>query len=198
MLDELHGAAYFTKLDLRAGYHQVRVNPADIHKKAFRTHNGHYEYLVITSHGVKVDETKIAAMVSWPQPKNISELWGFLGLTGYYRKFVQGYGVLARLFTNLLKKGQFEWNAEADKAFINLKKAMTSTPTLAMPNFNETFVIVTDASGDGIGAILQQQGQPIAFMSRALGVTKKSWSTYAKEMLAIIEAICVWRPYLLG
>ncbi|KAL9462725.1 hypothetical protein AB3S75_000683 [Citrus x aurantiifolia] len=75
---------------------------------------------------------------------------------------------------------------------------MTSTPTLAMPNFNETFVIVTDASGDGIGAILQQQGQPIAFMSRALGVTKKSWSTYAKEMLPIIEAIRVWRPYLLG
>ncbi|KAH9717133.1 hypothetical protein KPL71_021710 [Citrus sinensis] len=272
MLDELHGAAYFTKLDLRAGYHQVRVNLADIHKRAFRTHNGHYEYLVmpfglcnapstfqaimnsifrpylrkfilvffediliycpswrshlthvkqamevlkqhqfflkaikctfgqqeleylshiITSHGVKVDETKIAAMVSWPQPKNISELRGFLGLTGYYRKFVQGYGVLARPLTNLLKKGQFEWNAEADKAFINLKKAMTSTPTLAMPNFNETFVIVTDASGDGISAILQQQGQPIAFMSRALGVTKKSWSTYAKEMLAIIEAIHV-------
>ena len=75
---------------------------------------------------------------------------------------------------------------------------MTSTHTLAMPNFNETFVIVTDASGDGIGAILQQQGQLIAFMSRALGVTKKSWSTYAKEMLAIIEAIRVWRPYLLG
>ncbi|KAL9429506.1 hypothetical protein AB3S75_031335 [Citrus x aurantiifolia] len=71
---------------------------------------------------------------------------------------------------------------------------MTSTPTLAMPNFNDTFVIVTD----GIGTILQQQGQPIAFMSRALGVTKKSWSTYAKEMLAIIEAIRVWRPYLLG
>ncbi|KAL9448015.1 hypothetical protein AB3S75_015483 [Citrus x aurantiifolia] len=75
---------------------------------------------------------------------------------------------------------------------------MTSTPTLPMPNFNKTFVIVTNASGDGIGAILQQQGQPIAFMSRALGVTKKSWSTYAKEMLAIIEAIRVWRPYLLG
>jgi hypothetical protein len=67
-----------------------------------------------------------------------------------------------------------------------------------MPNFNETFTVETDASGDGIGAILQQQGKPIAFMSRALGVSKKSWSTYAKEMLAIVEAIRMWRPYLLG
>jgi hypothetical protein len=75
---------------------------------------------------------------------------------------------------------------------------MTTTSILAMPNFNETFTVETDASGDGIGAILQQQGKPIAFMSRALGVSKKSWSTYAKEMLAIVEAIRMCRPYLLG
>lgn len=73
--------------------------------------------------------------------------------------------------------------------FDNLKKAITSTPTLVMPDFNNIFIIETDASGDGIGAMLQQQGKPIAFMSRALGVAKKSWSTYAKEMLAIVEAI---------
>lgn len=73
--------------------------------------------------------------------------------------------------------------------FDNLKKAITSTPTLVMPDFNNIFIIEIDASGDGIGAMLQQQGKPIAFMSRALGVAKKSWSTYAKEMLAIVEAI---------
>lgn len=69
---------------------------------------------------------------------------------------------------------------------------MTSTPTLAMPNFNELFVIESDASGDGIDAILTQQNKSIAFMSRALGISKRSWSTYAKEILAIIEAIRVW------
>jgi len=75
---------------------------------------------------------------------------------------------------------------------------MTITPTLTMPNFNDSFTIETDASGEGIGVVLSQQGKPVAFMSRALGVTKLSWSAYAKEMLAIIEAIRLWRPYLLG
>ena len=75
---------------------------------------------------------------------------------------------------------------------------MTTTLILAMPNFNDVFTIETDASGEGIGAVLSQQGKPVAYMSRALGVTKKSWSTYAKEMPAIVEAIRTWRPYLLG
>lgn len=137
-------------------------------------------------------------MVAWPRPTNISELRGFLGLIGYYRKFVQSYGIIARPLTNLLKKGKFGWNDEAETAFSALKQAMTTTPILAMPNFNDSFTIETDASGDGIGAVLTQQGKLIAFMSHALGLTKKSWSTYAKEMLAIIEAIRLWRPYLLG
>ena len=123
---------------------------------------------------------------------------GFLGLTGYYRKFVRNYGVIARPLTNLLKKGQFRWTEEAEDAFKALKQAMTSTPTLAMPNFNEPFVIESDASSAGIGVMLTQQGRPIAFMSRALGITKQSWSTYAKEMFAIVQAIRTWRPYLLG
>ncbi|KAL3597323.1 hypothetical protein D5086_008960 [Populus alba] len=201
MLDELYGATYFTKLDLRAGYHQVRVQPSNIHKTAFRTHNGHYEYLVMPfGLRVKVDSNKIEAMVAWPRPANISELRGFLGLTGYYRKFVRNYGLIARALTNLLKKGQFGWNAEAKEAFQTLKKAMTITPILAMPNFNDTFIVETDASGNGIGAVLQQQGKPIAFMSRALGVSKCSWSTYAKEMLAVVEAIQQqkWVAKLLG
>lgn len=75
---------------------------------------------------------------------------------------------------------------------------MTQTPTLAMLNFNDTFIIEADASGTGIGAILQQKWRPITFMSRALGVSKQSWSTYVKEMFAIVEEISTWKPYLLG
>ncbi|KAL6332953.1 hypothetical protein AAG906_019964 [Vitis piasezkii] len=179
MLDELYGATFFTKLDLRSGYHQLG-------KCAFGQQEVEYLGHIVTPQGVK------------PRPTNVSDLRGFLGLTGYYRKFVLNYGVIARPLTNLLKKGQFRWTEEAEDAFKALKQAMTSTPTLAMPNFNEPFVIESDASGTGIGAVLTQQGRPIAFMSRALGITKQSWSTYAKEMLAIVQAIRTWRPYLLG
>ena len=90
------------------------------------------------------------------------------------------------------------WDDAAKKAFQTLKKAMTTTPILTMPNFDEPFTIETDASGEGIGAILTQQGKSLAFMSRALGITKQAWSIYAKEMLVIVEAIRLWRPYVLG
>lgn len=144
---------------------------------------------IITNQGVKVDVNKIAAMQTWPRPTNILKLCGFLGLTGYYQKFIQNYGIIARPLTNLLKKGQFGWLEEAESAFCALKQAMTTTPILAMPNFNVDFTIETDASGEGIGAVLSQQGKPVAYMGRALRVNKKSWLTYAKEMLAIFEAI---------
>jgi hypothetical protein len=102
---------------------------------------------------VKVDKSKIATMVAWPRPTNIFELPVFLGLTGYYRKFVKNYGIVARALTNVPIKGQFGWHEEAEAAFLALKKAMTTTPTLAMPNFNDVFTIETNASGEGIGAV---------------------------------------------
>ena len=137
-------------------------------------------------------------MLDWPKPTNISDLRGFLGLTGYYQKFVRDYGIIARPLTNLLKKGFFKWSNETDDAFQKLKQAMTTTPTLAMPNLKEPFIIETDASGNGIGAVLSQQGKPNAFMSKSPSSSKQSWSTYAKEMFAIIQAIQTWRPYLVG
>lgn len=139
-------------------------------------------------------------MTNLPKSSTVIKLRGFVELTGYYRKFVQNYGVIAQPqpLAQLLKKGKFEWSTTANEAFTKLKQAMTSTQTLALLNFNEPFTIESDALGDGIGIVLTQQGKLVAYLSRVLGVSKQSWSIYAKEMLAVVIAIKTWRPYLMG
>ena len=156
------------------------------------------EYLghIISGAGVSTDPTKIAAMVSWPVPKNVTELRGFLGLTGYYRRFVKHYGLIAKPLTQLLRKKQFCWSDDAQHAFERLKQAMVTTPVLALPNFKEPFEVETDASDIGIGAVLMQHGQPVAYLSKALGDSHKHMSIYEKEFLALIMAVERWRQYM--
>jgi hypothetical protein len=126
----------------------------------------------------------------------MTELRAFLGLTGYYRKFVKNYGILAKPLTNLLRLKHFEWTSQAQQAFDYLKTAMTTTLVLALPNFKAPFTVETDACGDGLGAVLMQSGQPIAYLSKALGEKHKNLSIYEKEFLALIMAVEKWRPYL--
>jgi hypothetical protein len=119
------------------------------------------EYLghIISSTGVSTDPTKISAIQAWPVPKNITDLRGFLGLAGYYRRFIRDYGKICRPLFDSLKKGEFTWGgAQQLNAFQVIKQALCSAPVLALPNFTKPFVLECDASDKSIGAVLMQDG----------------------------------------
>ncbi|KAH9782770.1 hypothetical protein KPL71_009054 [Citrus sinensis] len=188
LFDELGGAQIFSKLDLRAGYHQIRVHKRDTYKTVFRTHEGHYEFLVmpfghiVSARGVHVDPQKITAMVDWPLRKSVKQLRGFLGLTGYYRRFIQGY------------KEAFHWNPTATQAFQALKKALVEAPVLHLPNFTLEFVIETNASNVGIGAVLMQAGHPLSYFSKKIDYKAGNSNKAADALSRIHEENVIEEP----
>ncbi|GJS60183.1 putative mitochondrial protein [Tanacetum coccineum] len=166
-------------------------------KCVFGTRQVEYLGHVISAQGVATDPSKIAAMQNWPTPVNIKHLRGFLGLTGYYRKFIRNFASLSRPLTQLLKKGALKWSEEAKNSFEALQVAMTQAPVLALLDFTKPFVVETDASGIGIGAVLQHDGHPISYLSKALSPKHQNLSTYEKDFLSVVMALDRWRGYLL-
>jgi hypothetical protein len=152
---------------------------------------------VISAKGVATDPSKIQAIKNWPIQKTVKQVRAFLGIAGYYRKFIEHYGSISKPLTELLKKDvQFVWSSVAQTAFDTLKQALIAAPVLALPNFKLPFEVHTDASGVGIGAVLSQQGHPIAYLSKALSSMAKDLSTYEKECLALILVVEKWKSYL--
>ncbi|XP_022728798.1 uncharacterized protein LOC111284385 [Durio zibethinus] len=175
LLDELHGAKFFSKLDLRISVFSATE----------------VEYLghVISDKGVEMSKEKVLSILNWPQPQNVKELTGFLGLTGYYRRFIKGYGLLAKPLTDLLTKDAFKWDESTSESFTKLQIAMTTAPVLALLDFGKVFMVETNTSSLGVGAVLTQDGRSIAYFSKALSTKHQILSVYEKEMMAVIMAV---------
>lgn len=153
---------------------------------------------IISAKGVAMDSSKIEAVTSWPIPKSPRGLRGFLGLAGYYRKFIKDFGVIAAPLTKLLKKEGFKWSTDADSAFQTLKQALSSAPVLQLPDFECSFIVDCDASGSGFGAVLHQDQGPIAFFSRPFAARHIKLAAYERELIGLVQAVRHWRPYLWG
>lgn len=152
---------------------------------------------VISANGVGTDPAKLDSIARWPTPASVKELRSFLGLAGYYRRFVRHFGLISKPLTNLLKKSSlFVWTPDHDHAFQALKSALCQSLVLALPNFSKPFAVETDASDSGIGAVLMQEGPPASIFSKTLGPKSRGLSTYEKEFMAILLVVQTWCSYL--
>jgi hypothetical protein len=280
LFDQLVGAKVFSKIDLRSGYHQIRVWPEDIPKTAFTTRYGLYEYLVmsfgltnapahftylmnsvfmpeldkfvvvfiddiliyskskeehathlrivltrlrehklyakfskcefwldqvpflghiLSAEGVAVDPSKVKDILEWKPPTTVHLVRSFLGMAGYYRRFIPDFSKISKPITELLKNNvKFNWTPECSEAFEKLKKLLTTAPVLAQPDIEKSFDVYCDASGTGIGCVLMQEGHVIAYASWQLKRHEEHYPTHDLELAAVVHALKIWRHYLLG
>ncbi|GFU37431.1 retrovirus-related Pol polyprotein from transposon 297 [Trichonephila clavipes] len=155
-----------------------------------------YLGLIISKEGIETDNKKIQAITEMKPPKNNREVSKFLGMTGWYQKFIPRYADICEPLYQLKKKGaKFNWSGEAQDSFDQIKRTLTEAPILQLPNFSEQFNLFTDASGVGIGAVLQQNQKPIAFASRTLNKAERNYTVTERECLAVIWALNKFKTY---
>lgn len=151
---------------------------------------------IVSKDGISVDPAKVDAVMQWKQPKNVSEIRSFLGLAGYYRRFIQDF---SKPLTKLLRKGvKFEWSRKCEDSFIELKQRLTSAPLLTLPSGSGVFFIYIDASGTGLGCVLMQNDKVVAYASRQLKIYERNYPTHDLELAAVVFALKIWRHYLYG
>ncbi|GJS79276.1 putative reverse transcriptase domain-containing protein [Tanacetum coccineum] len=154
---------------------------------------------VIDSRGIHVDPAKIESIKDWASPKTPTEIRQFLGLAGYYRRFIEGFSKIAKSMTKLTQKGiKFDWGEKEENAFQLIKQKLCSAPILALPEGSEDFVVYCDASHKGLGAVLMQREKVIAYASRQLKVHEKNYTTHDLELGSVVFALKIWRHYLYG
>jgi hypothetical protein len=280
LFDQLVGANVFSKIDIRSGYHQIKIRASDIPKTAFSTRYGLYEYLVmsfeltnalgyfmylmnsvfmpeldkfvvvfiddilvysktedehtkhlhtvlqrlrdhhlyakfskcdfwlreikflghtISQDGIAVDPKKVQEVMDWKPPTTVRQIRSFLGLAGYYRRFIPDFSGIAKLMTELLKKGvKFDWGQKCEDAFHTLRWHLTTAPMLAQPDNTKSFDVFCDALGTGLGCVLMQDNRVIAYASRALRPHEQNYPTHDLELAAVVHALKIWRHYLMG
>ncbi|GFW68759.1 retrovirus-related Pol polyprotein from transposon opus [Trichonephila clavipes] len=156
-----------------------------------------YLGLIISKEGIETDNSKVKAIAETKPPKNNKEVSKFLGMAGWYQKFIPLYADICEPLYWLKKKGtKFNWSTEAQDAFDQIKRALTEAPVLQLPNFQEQFNLFKDASGDGIGAVLNQNHRPIAFASRTLNKAERNYTVTERECLVVIRALNKFKTYL--
>ncbi|WVZ75970.1 hypothetical protein U9M48_023982 [Paspalum notatum var. saurae] len=154
---------------------------------------------ILSEKGVAVDPSKVEDVLNWKQPETVTEIRSFLGLAGYYRRFIKDFSKTAKPMTSLTKKNaKYLWDPKCEEAFTSLKKSLTSAPVLAQPDVTKPFDVYCDASGNGLGCVLMQEGRVIAYASRQLRKHEANYATHDLELAAVVHALKIWRHYLLG
>ena len=153
----------------------------------------------MSAEGIRVDPAKIKVVVNWKSPRNLTEVRSFLGLAGYYRRFVRGFSVIVSSLTKLLRKGiKFEWIEKCHNSFEQLKGMLVEAPVLTQPTSGKEYTLYSDASGIGLGCVLMQDGKVVAYASRQLKPHEQNYPTYDLELAAVVFSLKIWRYYLYG
>jgi hypothetical protein len=154
---------------------------------------------VISKEGIAVDPSKVEAVVAWERPKTATEIRSFVGLAGYYRRFIEGFAKIVAPLTNLTRKNQiFAWTDDCERSFQLMKEKLTTSPVLVLPQPEEPYEVYCDASYQGLGGVLMQHKQVVAYASRQLKTHEKNYPTHDLELAAIVFALKIWRHYLYG
>jgi hypothetical protein len=154
---------------------------------------------IVTKDGIVVDPAKVTAVTEWEPPKNVGEICSFLGLAGYYQRFIENFSKIGKLMTELLKKEkQFEWTKGCENNFQELKKRLVSAPVMCLPDLEKEFQVYCDASHQGLGSVLMQGGKVAAYAFRQLKKHEVNYPTHDLELASVVHALKTWRHYLMG